>query len=63
MIVLVDDEKEVNRRWKQAPPVAMVVGMGERRSGERDERGRTSGEYFPNGSSVRSSSPYSLRTH
>ncbi len=49
MIVLVDDEKEVSRRWKQAPPVNPNIGRAFRP--EADERGRkgSDGEYFPHG--------------
>ena len=49
MIVLVDDEKDLARRWKQAPPVNPTFGRTFRP--DADERGRkgNDGDYFPNG--------------
>jgi len=44
MIVVIDDENSLNRRWKQAPPVEPSPSNGG----------------SANGGSVRSSSPYSL---
>lgn len=51
MIVLVDDEKELSRRWKQAPPVNPSLGRAPRP--EADERGRRAndGDPFPGGAS------------
>lgn len=46
MIVIVDDESNLNRRWKQAPPVEPLPS-------------NSNGEPANSGS-VRSSSPYSL---
>lgn len=49
MIVLVDDEKDLARRHKQAPPVNPNFGRSHK--AEAEERGRrvNDGEYFPNG--------------
>lgn len=49
MIVLVDDDKELGRRWKQAPPVNPNFGRAMR--AEPEERGRkgSEGDYLPNG--------------
>jgi len=49
MIVLVDDEKDLVRRHKQAPPV--TPNFGRSHKAEAEERGRrvNDGEYFPNG--------------
>lgn len=49
MIVLVDDEKDLARRHKQAPPVN--PNFGRHYKAEAEERGRRAndGEYFPKG--------------
>lgn len=64
MIVLVDDEKELNRRWRQAPPVQPNIGRAYKPEG--DERGRkgSDGEYFPPGAGgLRSARLDALQTY
>ena len=60
MVVLVDEEDGLSRRWKQAPPVAMSFGNGPRAN--LDSHGDTGhdSDYFPHSGSIRSSSPFSL---
>ena len=41
MVVLVDDDEEVNRRWRQAPPVAGPHRGQVYRAGQANERGST----------------------
>lgn len=65
MIVVIDDESDVgvSRRWKQAPPVDPALSLGSPKQGSIDPRqgSMRSEERFPGGSSVRSSSPFSVR--
>ncbi|MCJ1397048.1 hypothetical protein MMC11_000240 [Xylographa trunciseda] len=60
MVVLVDEEDGLNRRWKQAPPVATNFGNGSRTNLDTQGGMVHDGDYFPHSSSIRSSSPYSL---
>ena len=56
MVVLVDEEQEISRRWRRAPPVNPSLGQPVRtqRNG-RDQLGGN-GEYFPHSRGRRSSS-------
>ena len=60
MVVLVDEEDGLSRRWKQAPPVATTFGNGSRTNLHAQNEMARDGDYFPHSNSIRSSSPYSL---
>jgi hypothetical protein len=62
MVIIIDDEKQMHRRWKQAPPVNTNINANEIPS-SRDRQRRfdeESGKYSPNNLSLRSLSPFSL---
>ena len=56
MVVLVDEEQEVSRRWRRAPPVDSNLGQSVRTQRNERDQSVSNGEYFPHSRGSRSSS-------